>query len=227
MCGPMARSTDDLALALDLTSTLPLPRSRHDSFKGVRILVLDHHPVASADSATRSALRAAADAAANAGAIISNASAHLPDREAMHVDYVKLLNIALSARQPPDPDHPEIGVKAWMGLLDKQADMIRLWQRLFEDFDAIFTPVFGTAAFPHIEEQDWFKRSLLMDGADTPFLGQICWIGQATYTNLPAVSVPVGSDGHLPIGIQVITPHWQDHSAIALAGMLHNMMLER
>jgi amidase len=227
MCGPMARSTDDLALALDLTSTLPLPRSRHDSFKGVRILVLDHHPVAGADSATKSALRAAADAAANAGAIVSDGSALLPDREAMHKDYVKLLTITLSARQPPDPAHPEIGVKEWMGLVDKQADMIRQWQRLFEDVDAIFTPVFGTAAFPHMDEQDWLKRTLLMDGEDTPFLGQICWIGQATYTNLPAVSVPVGSDGHLPIGIQVITPHWQDHSAIALAGTLNKMMMER
>jgi Asp-tRNA(Asn)/Glu-tRNA(Gln) amidotransferase A subunit family amidase len=39
--------------------------------------------------------------------------------------------------------------------------------------------------------------------------------------------VPVGRDGHLPIGMQVITPHWQDHSAIALAGMVHQLMLER
>ncbi len=227
VCGPMARSTDDLALALDLTSTIPLPRPRHNSLSGVRILVLDQHPVAAADSATKAALRAAADAAADAGAIISHVSARLPDREAMHKDYVKLLSIALSARQPPDPAHPEIGVKAWMGLLDKQADAARLWARLFDDCDAIFTPVYGTAAFPHMEEQDWFKRSLLIDGKDTPFLTQIAWIGQATYTNLPSVSVPVGSDGHLPIGIQVITPHWQDHSAIALAGMVHKMISGR
>lgn len=227
MCGPMARSTDDLALALDLTSILPLPRSRHVSFNGVRILVLDCHPVAGADSATKFALRAAADSAANAGAIVNDRSALLPDREAMHKDYVKLLNVALSGRQAPDPTHPEIGVKEWMGLVDKQADMIRQWQRLFEDFDVILTPVFGTSAFPHMDEQDWFKRTLLMDGEDTPFLDQICWVGQATYTNLPAVSVPVGSDGNLPIGIQVITPHWQDHSAISFAGMLHKAIMER
>lgn len=224
MTGPMARSTEDLALALDLTATIPLPRSRHASLKGVRFLVLEQHPVASADSATRAALKGAVDAAANVGAIIATSSGNLPDRETMHADYVKLLNIAMSARQPPDPAHPEIGVREWLGLLDKQADTIRLWQRLFEDFDAILTPVFGTAAFPHTEESDWKKRILMMDGNETPFLGQIAWIGQATYSHLPSVSVPVGSDGHLPIGIQVITPHWQDHSAIALAGMIHKLL---
>jgi amidase len=224
MTGPMARCTDDLALALDITATLPLPQSRHRSLKGARLLMLDHHPNAEASSAVVAALRTAADQAADAGAIVETQSAHLPDREAMHADYVKLLNIAMSARQPPDPAHPAIGVREWIALLDKQADMIRQWQRLFEDFDAILTPVFGSAAFPHLEEADWHARSLMIDGRETPFLRQIAWIGQATYTNLPAVSVPVGRDGHLPIGIQVITPHWQDHSAIALAGMINRLV---
>jgi Asp-tRNA(Asn)/Glu-tRNA(Gln) amidotransferase A subunit family amidase len=31
----------------------------------------------------------------------------------------------------------------------------------------------------------------------------------------------VGSHDGLPIGIQVIAPHWQDQSAIAVAGMLN------
>jgi amidase len=224
MTGPMARSADDLALALDLTTSLPLPRSRHASLKGVRVLMLDHHPLAGLDSGVKAVLRKAADVAANAGAIVETESPALPNREAMHADYVKLLNVAMSARQPPTEEHPEIGVREWLGLLDKQADMIRQWQRLFEDFDAIFTPVFGSAAFPHMDEDDWHKRTLLIDGKKTPFLSQIAWIGQATYTNLPAVSVPLGSDGHLPIGMQVITPHWQDHSAIAIAGMLHQLM---
>jgi amidase len=70
-------------------------------------------------------------------------------------------------------------------------------------------------------------RTLQIDGRAQPFAPQLSWIGIATYPGMPSVSVPVGSDGALPIGIQVITPHWQDHSAIALAGMLHKMMLER
>lgn len=224
MTGPMARSTDDLALALDLTATLPLPRSRHADFKGMRILLLDTHPLAEVDAPVAAALRAAADAAANAGAIISDKSALIPDRAAMHPAYVKLLTNAMSVRLPPSDEHPDIGMRSWLALLDQQADFTRQWQRLFADFDAIFTPVFGTSAFGHSDEPDWQKRTLLINDREAPFAPQIAWIGQATYPGLPAVSVPVGSDGHLPVGIQVITPHWQDHSAIAIAGMLHAML---
>jgi amidase len=225
MTGPMARRAEDLALALDLTSTLPLPMARHTSLKGVRILVLDSHPVALAGSAVLAALRGAADAAANAGAQLTDASPLIPEREDMHAAYVKLLTLTMSVRQPPTPEHPELGAREWLGLLDKQAQAIRQWQHLFSEFDAVLTPVFGASAFAHTDEPDWHNRKLPMDGADTPFTTQIAWIGQATYTNLPSVSVPVGSDGHLPIGIQVITPHWQDHSAIAIAGLLHQALV--
>jgi amidase len=148
----------------------------------------------------------------------------MPDREAMHPAYVKMLSAAMSVRMPPTDVHPDMGMRGWLQLLDQQADFTRQWQRMFEDFDAIFTPVFGTSAFAHTDEPDWHKRSLMINGEDAPFVTQIAWIGQATYTGLPAVSVPVGSDGHLPVGIQVITPHWQDHSALALAGMLYKML---
>lgn len=224
MTGPMARSTDDLALALDLTTSLPLPRSRHADFRGVRILVLDAHPLAQVDAPVAAALRAAADAAANAGAILSHSSPLMPDREAMHPAYVKMLSTAMAARMPPTDAHPDIGMRGWLKLLDQQADITRQWQRMLEDYDAIFTPVFGTSAFTHNDEPDWHNRSLMINGQETPFVTQIAWIGQATYTGLPAVAVPVGSDGHLPVGIQVITPHWQDHSALALAGMLYKML---
>lgn len=224
MTGPMARSTDDLALALDLTSSIPLPRAQHVKFNGVRILLLDTHPLAAVDAPVARALLAAADAAANAGAILSSTSPLLPDREAMHPAYVKMLSTAMSARQLPSQAHPDIGARGWLKLLDQQADITRQWQRLFRDYDAILTPVFGTAAFEHIDEPDWHKRTLLINGREEPFAPQIAWIGQATYPGLPAVSVPVGSDGHLPVGIQVITPHWQDHNAIALAGMLQSLL---
>jgi amidase len=130
----------------------------------------------------------------------------------------------MGMRQPPTDAHPDIGARGWLGLLDAQADTIREWQRLFEQYDAIFAPVFGTSAFKHEDNPDWLTRKLTINGAEADFYTQIAWIGLATYTNLPAVSVPVGSHGHLPVGIQVITPHWQDQSAIAIAGMLHKML---
>ena len=224
MTGPMARTAEDLALGLDLVAMPPLPRARHKSFKGVRILMIDSHPLAALDAPVQAALHNAAEVARHAGAIVEERSTHIPDLEAMHECYTKLLNTAMGMRAPPSDAHPDIGARGWIGLLDVQANMIREWQRLFENYDAIFVPVFGTSAFAHIDNPDWLTRKLMINGAETDFYTQIAWVGLATYTNLPSVSVPVGSDGHLPVGIQVICPHWQDHSAIALAGLLYQMM---
>jgi amidase len=225
MTGPLARTSQDLALALDLTSRFPLPQSRHASLKGARILVIEDNPLCETDAPVAAALRAAADAAAEAGALVSHRSDLIPDREKMNHDYMRMLNIALSGRFPPD-GAPPVSVGDWYVLLDEQAIMTRQWEALFEDYDAIFAPVFGTAAFPH-DDTDMRQRTLLVNGRPQPFAPQLSWIGIATYPGMPSVSVPVGSDGALPIGIQVITPHWQDHSAIALAGLLHKMMMER
>jgi amidase len=223
MTGPLAREARDLALALDLTSRFPLPQSRHASLKGVRILVIEGNPLCEADAPVAAALRATADAAAEAGALVEHRSALIPDREKLHRDYMKMLNIALAGRFPPDGT-PPVSAADWFALLDEQAVMTRAWEALFADFDVILTPVFGRAAFEHDEEADMRKRTLNINGRVQPFAPQLSWIGIATYPGMPSVSVPVGSDGHLPIGIQVITPHWQDHSAIAVAGMLHALM---
>lgn len=224
MTGPMARTAEDLALGLDLVATPPLPRARHASFKDVRILMIDSHPLAAVDAPVKAVLHNAAQAARSEGAIVEESSTLIPDLEAMHERYTKLLNTAMGMRGPPSEEHPDIGARGWLSLLDAQADTVREWKRLFDHYDAIFAPVFGTSAFEHIDNPDWLTRKLTINGAEADFYPQIAWIGLATYTNLPSVSVPVGRDGHLPVGIQVIAPHWQDHSAIALAGLLHRMM---
>lgn len=223
MTGPMAREAGDLALGLDLTARFPLPRARHNSFKGVRILVIDDVSVAALDAPVGAALRAAADAAADAGAIVDHRSDLIPDRVAMQADYIKMLNIAISGRMPPD-GAPVVTAPEWFGLLDKQAVTTRQWEQVFDDYDAIFAPVFGTTAFPHDHEPDMRKRTLMINGRAEPFVPQLSWIAMATYPGMPSVSVPVGGHEGLPIGIQVITPHWQDHSAIALAGLIHDLM---
>jgi len=223
--GPMARTVEDVALALDLTARLPLPRSRHDGLKGVRILVIEEHPVAALDASVAAALRGAADAAANAGAEVTHGSDLIPDLEVMQKDYMRLLNIAIAGRLPPD-GAPPVSAPDWFALLDQQAVTTRAWERLLTEFDAIFAPVFGTTAFPHSDEQDISKRTITINGKTEPFAPQFSWIGFATYPGMPSVSVPVGAHEGLPIGIQIITPHWQDHSAIALAGHLQQALTQ-
>src|SRR5581483_424400 len=78
VCGPMARTTADLSLALDVIAgpdeyeaaayRLQLPPSRHNVLKDFRVLVLDSHPLLPVASEIRAALDRLANRLATAGA---------------------------------------------------------------------------------------------------------------------------------------------------------------
>ncbi|WP_136163384.1 amidase family protein [Sphingomonas flavalba] len=216
--GPLARNPEDLALALMLTADIPPPPARIESLAGARILLLTSHPLARADSAIVAAIAAAGDACARAGAHVTD-SAALPDLEAMHRAYMRMMNTVLSRGAPP-PGGTPLTAAQWFAMCDDQARCQRQWHRLFEDFDAVFAPACGVAAFPHDAEPDARKRQLLIDGEPTPFGAQFAWAGIATYPGLPATAAPIGAttDG-LPIGMQVVADLYQDRTAIRLAAL--------
>uniref|UniRef100_UPI0039BD93DC Amidase UMG-SP3 n=1 Tax=uncultured bacterium TaxID=77133 RepID=UPI0039BD93DC len=218
--GPMARNPQDLALALDLTSRIALPIARIDTLNGLRILLLTHHPRAAADSAVVAAVEKAAESCAAQGAQVSTSNADLPDLSKLVSDYTRMLLIVLAQGKAPEGTEP-VSLNAWYGMLDDQARTIRGFDRLFDSFDAIFCPVLGTSAFPHSDEADWGKRTLTIDGADTPFGSQLAWISMATYCGMPALSMPVGTDANgLPIGLQIITRNWSDHDAVRIGALV-------
>jgi amidase len=87
------------------------------------------------------------------------------------------------------------------------------WQRYFDDVDVFLCPTSFTTAFPH-DDRPFDERTI--DG--TPYAAQGFWISHASFTGLPAVSMPIGStpDG-LPVGAQVIGPYYEDDTAITFA----------
>jgi len=109
-----------------------------------------------------------------------------------------------------------------MDALDAQESIRRRWDALFEDFDAVIAPAFGTVAFPHDANPDINARRLVIDGEPRPYFEQIAWPGIATLGCLPAPSVPIGRSAStgLPIAAQVIGPFLEDRTTIALAGLL-------
>ncbi|MSP02926.1 MAG: amidase [Acetobacteraceae bacterium] len=105
--GPLARSADDLAVALNLLAgpdpdesglTFVLPRPRVTSLKSLRIAVWASEPGQETDTETVAAIEAMADELERQGAIVSRAARPAFDPvEAFHL-YLQALDTAWSAR---------------------------------------------------------------------------------------------------------------------------------
>jgi amidase len=228
--GPLARSAVDLEIALGVLAgadamagvawRTDLPAARVRGLADCRLLVLDTHPSARTDALIRDALGRLGDAAARAGATVARESALLPDLGAAHDDYLAML-MTIMTRGAPNVQKV-ISAHEWFALLDKQLRLRRQWQALFEGFDAVVAPAFGTVAYPHVDAPDMASSTLTIDGEPTPYGAQLAWPGVATFANLPATSAPIGrTPAGLPIGAQVIGPFLQDRTTIAIAGWLN------
>ncbi len=220
--GPMARSPEDLAVALDVLADIPLPRPRFTQAKGLRILLVTQHPVSPAEPAVVSAVESLAAALAGAGAQVETQSDLLPDQGKQFADYMRLLSVTL-ARGAPSPDGAEASLADWFAMLDTQAQTIRAWERLFERFDAVIAPVLGIPAFAH-SDVEIRARTLTVAGVESPFGLQFGWPGLATYPNLPATALPVSTHDGLPIGAQVIGARHRDHDTIAIARIAFTLL---
>lgn len=222
--GPMARSAADMAMALDLVARPPLPAARIQILKDKRLLLIEELSFAACERTIAAAVREAADRCADEGAIVETRSPLLPDLQQLHRSYMNMLTIALTGGAE-DRGGNKPTLQDWMGLFDTQARAQRQWDALFSEYDAVLCPVLGTTAFPHDNEPQMRNRTLYINGQRAPFGAQFGWVGIATFPGLPATSAPIGRDaGGLPINIQVIANRFDDHSAIALGGIVSALM---
>ena len=227
--GPLARSADDLDLALSVVAgaagddakawRLDLPPPRYKKLSDYKLLVFDSHPSAATSRDVKAAMAQLSDDLKAAGATVAHESDLLPDLAVLHGVYLKML-LTVTTRRQQDRRAP-ITAHDWMDLLDTQAQIRREWAALFETFDAVICPAFGCAAFPHTPEPDWRKRSLMIDGEATPYGDQLAWQGMAILAHLPSTAMPLGLDSEgLPIGAQIMGGFLEDRTTIALAGLI-------
>lgn len=227
VAGPLARSAEDLAIALGIVAggdedhvgawTLALSSPRISRLEGARVLVLDHHPRATTSAAMRAAIGRLADELAAKGAVVARETPLLPDLGAQHDLYMPIL-ITIVSRL--DPDARPRTAHDWMGYLDRQAAFRKQWAALFRSFDVVVTPAFGRSAYPHNDDADLDVSTMRIDGEDTPYRAQLAWPAVATLPHLPATAFPIGfdSDG-LPLGAQAIGGFGEDLTTIAFAGL--------
>lgn len=219
VAGPLARTPEDISLLLSIIADHPVPEPRRTDLSGARIAVIDRHPIGRIDSEVSHAIDEVCAAAESHGAHVDRSPA-LPDLAELHRDYIKLLLTVLSRGVPPEGVAP-VSLSTWFDLLDQQQRTMRAWEAtLTDEYDAILAPVFGTTAFP-LDELTMDRRTIMIDGEETPCGEQLAWAGLATYPNLPSISFPAGTGGGgLPIGLQLIGRRFSEPEIIAMAAQL-------
>jgi hypothetical protein len=68
-----------------------------------------------------------------------------------------------------------------------------------------------------------YDRTVLVDGAERPYMELLWWTVLIGGVYLPATVIPVGTsaDG-LPIGVQIVGPYMEDRTALAVARAIRN-----
>ncbi|MEM8697062.1 MAG: amidase family protein [Pseudomonadota bacterium] len=217
--GPLARTAEDLALAINLTSDIALPGAPSRALKDYRLLVITDTELAVVDDAIVTAIEQVAAQCEKAGAMVARSSDLLPDLATLHGQYLHMLLTVLAVRDSAS-DYPLPDFPGWCDMLDQQARARRQYRALFEQFDAILCPVSGNTAFAH-SSVPMIERKIPINGEDIEFGRQFGWVSIATYPGLPATSAPIGKDADgLPIGLQIVGDFHADHTVVELARLI-------
>jgi 1-carboxybiuret hydrolase len=236
--GPLARCTQDLALAYDAMAGFdaadpvcvdvraePAAATLGRGADGLRIAVLGGHFQRGASPQVLSALQAVATALrvtttlelpeaarARAAAFIVTAS----EGAALHLERLRT--------RPADFD-PAVRDRLIAGALIPaatvtQAQKFRRWYReqvlaLFQTVDVLLAPATPMSA-PLLGQQ-----TFCLDGVEVPLRPNIGVFTQPiSFIGLPVVAVPVTPSAGLPIAVQVIAAPWREHIALRVAAEL-------
>ena len=224
--GPLARSADDLELALEvLTSPGKADESdkkpellppRQQRFKDYRVAVwfTDSSPAAKIDAEVLKTLQKTVEKLRGAGLNIDKDA-----RPDIHLwENIQLLW--------------EIRDRMRAGLLPlferlakRQKQQQAKWAAFFEHYDVLLAPVSLTVAFPHDHKEPLIYRRLAVNGKKRPYLDNLVWTAMAIVSGLPATVAPVGlSESGLPVGIQIIGARFEDRTTIAFARGLSELV---
>lgn len=247
--GPLARSAADLRLALDVLAgpdvpastglRLSLPPARHTELREYRVLVLDEHPLIPTAGPIREALQGLAEQLADAGCRVGREAREAPDLKDLTETFTSLL-MAFMGVDASDEEYAAAAKAArhgnwtqqrmtmsyrdWMLLDRHRLALAEQWSRTFERWDAVLCPAAPCTVFAH-DVRPFHERTLSVDGAEVGYEKLPSWTALATPNGLPVTTVPIGADAAgLPIGAQLIGPFMEDHTPVALAGLLERQL---
>ncbi len=222
--GPLARSADDLALAMKVVSgpdvllapgwRLDLPKPRMTSLAGLRVALWPDDPVAPVDREIADRVASIGQRLKRLGAKVSDSARPGFSGKASHETYLPILNAMMNGPQGT------LKYGDWMALNGRRGSFRIQWQQFFRDWDVLICPITVTTAFP-LDQSPMASRTLTVNGKPGPYFDQIFWAGLATLSYLPSTVFPTGlSEDGLPIGLQAIGAAFDDRTTIEFARLL-------
>ena len=223
---------------------LRLPPPKHTKLSEHRIALILDNSNSHVDHQVQGQLSALGDHLSRSGATVSDSARPDLDLTELNDLYVHLLRAAtsrtqtmatfehnLQAARSLDQDDRSYFAKMvrgntsyhkdWLELDERRHRMRRKWFNFFRDVDILLCPAAASAAQPHDQLGERFRRSIVVDDARLPATDQLFWAGIATFAGLPATVAPIGSTSSgLPVGVQVIAAGYHDYACINFAKLL-------
>lgn len=230
-----------------------LPPARHARLEDFRVLVIDSWPGTERSASERLVSERVVERLQTQGARVSRPAdlpdGLLPDLRAAHPLYRSLLGsslahppalsaaaqLRLEALAPGDDNAdaawlraPGLSHRDWLKADEQRFALRHQWERLFESFDVVVTPVAPLPAFHHNHEDPKDTRIYPVDYEDgvrsVHFHDLFYWAGLPVLPGLPATSFPLGlDDDGLPISAQAVGPWLEDRTPIAFAHLLEQV----
>jgi amidase len=248
--GPLARSADDLDLALDVVAgpdvgddvawRLELPPPRHERLADFRVAILPPIPWLPVADEMLIAIEQVRAALRGVGARVEEAQPDgLGDLCEHHDLYLSMLTAignqrgleesrALAARiREAGGTYAEAHASGFESTAQdylvwhgRREAYRAMWRAFFREWDVLLAPIAVVPAPPHTTVPTR-HRMTDVNGRVVSFTAQLAYPGLAVLPGQPATAFPVGlSTDGLPVGIQAIGPYLEDRTTIRFAGLL-------
>ncbi|HEY2957090.1 MAG TPA: amidase family protein, partial [Actinomycetota bacterium] len=196
---------------------VPLGSPRRVRLRDLRLAVAPTLPGATVAGAVRQQVERVAAEAADAGARVEERLPGL-DWTAFHRLFGGLLEVITGVVDPQASLGDEQRSLLWyLDALERRDRFAAVWERFFEDLDALLLPATMTSALTHRES----GAPIEVDGERVDYGAQGLPLVFGNLTGLPGLAVPAGLDGDgLPVGVQLVGPRWSEMRLLGIAGEL-------
>ena len=245
VAGPMARTTDDLALALDLMSgpdrwnhpawRLELPAPRATDLGQLRVATWFEDDACPLDPEVADALRGFVERLEQAGCRVEHEVTPGFDLTKAAVRFHALVTAAVSGGFSPtqiedfasaagdDPvavtkQYTSMRHRQWLSHNEGRLQLRRRFETFFEDHDVLLLPVMPCVAIGHDHSEPIAARVVTTQLGPRPYWEVNRWMAPAGVCFLPATVIPVAvTPSGLPVGVQIVGPYLHDRTTLAFA----------